>query len=486
MARHSSRVLPLALLLLGGATQVGSAPYYLDFAFNGPCNSTLTGDVRQLVHQRRFDVVIKFLYISFYADSLRNPYLRVPRVALQAYQQHELHWNGCREERKASCQDFLKAFRTLYRNIARDGFDPQYALPVCPLNRLPLGSYICDGAHRTTIALLLDRPTPIQCSCNATCQYKLGGVGHNWDFHFFLRRGLPVKFVETAVYHFIRRSRDMYVLHVWPSATVLLQEHASQDGNPLAWVQSAINLLNGHIMYFKRVYLNFDAHVMYTNLAYGDAVWISRKAESTFREGAPMWVFFVRFPSADAAKEARDIVRGRLVTYTGQGNVKHTLHVTDGVRDELLLARHLLFRHSLHYLNASSPGGKAACHAASQRLSRDVPPLLRDVNKGIDLHEDFFALDSGSVLSFYGIRNSSDLDVVFNSRTHADLFRKFDGHHDHHEAIEDLLYDPNLHGFCYGVKFLALPEVQRYKHKRHGAKDPKDLQLMGDFLLRWP
>lgn len=44
----------------------------------------------------------------------------------------------------------------------------------------------------------------------------------------------------------------------------------------------------------------------------------------------PMWVFFVRFPSADAAKEARDIVRGRLVTYTGQGNVKHTLHVARG------------------------------------------------------------------------------------------------------------------------------------------------------------
>lgn len=40
-----------------------------------------------------------------------------------------------------------------------------------------------------------------------------------------------------------------------------------------------------------------------------------------------MWVFFVRFPSADAAKQARDIVRGRLVTYTGQGNIKHTLHV---------------------------------------------------------------------------------------------------------------------------------------------------------------
>eukprot|EP00667_Euglena_gracilis_P029482 EG_transcript_39071 len=164
MARHPRRVWPLALLLLllGGAVQPGNA---LDFAFTTTCNSTLTGDVRQLVHQRRFDVVLKFLYISFYADSLRNPSLRVPRVALEAYRQHELHWNGCRDEQKGSCHDFLEAFHALYRNITQHGFSPQYALPVCALSRLPLGSYICDGAHRAAIALLLDQPAPIHCSC---------------------------------------------------------------------------------------------------------------------------------------------------------------------------------------------------------------------------------------------------------------------------------------------------------------------------------
>ena len=47
----------------------------------------------------------------------------------------------------------------------------------------------------------------------------------------------------------------------------------------------------------------------------------------------------------------------------------------------------------------------------------------------------------------------------------------------------DLLYDPDSYGYCYGITFLSLSQITRYKSKRKEPNtDDHDIKLIQSFM----
>jgi hypothetical protein len=49
--------------------------------------------------------------------------------------------------------------------------------------------------------------------------------------------------------------------------------------------------------------------------------------------------------------------------------------------------------------------------------------------------------------------------------------------------IKYMLYDPGSYGYCYGIIFLSLSQITRYKSNRKGSNtDDYDIKLIQSFM----
>jgi hypothetical protein len=114
-------------------------------------------------------------------------------------------------------------------------------------------------------------------------------------------------------------------------------------------------------------------------------------------------------------------------------------------------------------------------------------------------------LDSGTVLDFNGIRKGTYVDVLFLGNVDKIILGKFNGvqyqahafasnvvgntrpwDEDHLSGTKtkwDLFYDPGSYGYCYGITFLSLSQITRYKSKRKEPNtDDYDIKLIQSFM----
>ena len=96
-----------------------------------------------------------------------------------------------------------------------------------------------------------------------------------------------------------------------------------------------------------------------------------------------------------------------------------------------------------------------------------------------DRHD--FCVDSSAVLSAYGLRDCRDLDFLHLINVHP-LASQIDCHNDwsHHygEPKDEIIYNPELHFYMYGLKFASIKVVREMKKIRNEEKDKVDVKLM--------
>lgn len=432
-----------------------------------------------LFHEDRFDLLMKLLYIRFVHRSHVEGLLKVPSAALEAYLQHEKVWNHFREDWKRTPQDFQTAFEKTYSSVVQNGFSPAHAIPIV-LQKDSGQVWLKNGAHRSAIAVTLGLDAiPVYCVNEST---------RKWDWRFFHERGLSRSLIDMAVYHFLTHTEDVFMLNVWPKGL-----HAMKKlGVTLSKVLGILRRNSGKVVYYKEVSLNFVAHGMYVHMAYGDTSWLSQKQNQTYVSNNSMLCIFVLFRNQEVARLARDEARSLLHLATEKW--KDTVHMTVGSRDLLLLSRQILFSNSLHYMNFSSAEGKLACHEASVNLASVKPVNATEATPGIPLHVDHFSVDAGSVLSFYGLRPRTNYDLIYDNHLrmtncracgekvgmHIVSTRRF---RYHNVSVEDILYNPENVGYCYGLKYVALKQVLSYKQAIYEeSKDARDMELIQRFL----
>eukprot|EP00929_Paragymnodinium_shiwhaense_P034689 TRINITY_DN18843_c0_g1_i1.p1 TRINITY_DN18843_c0_g1~~TRINITY_DN18843_c0_g1_i1.p1 ORF type:complete len:1143 (-),score=152.66 TRINITY_DN18843_c0_g1_i1:909-4337(-) len=493
----------------------------------------------ELLHSWRYDLAFKLALASFLA---KRHISKVPRAIVAAYfacvaaEKGEkawlpiLIWHQEQRSSKPMPDDLvpqaawqhLGNFSMLLQRMKRFGFRREDAMPV--RNWIQTGSWrrvlywINDGAHRTSSAIVLGLKVTL-VTCLLTCRPQLPKCASDWtnafrktssdpliyawDRAYFLNRGVLEPQADLALYHgVVRVDENIHMLHLWPGGIEDLaqSEGAPNDIEPHEWIGQLLRewLGDSAVWYTKIVHLSTNAFLHYAKHAYGSEDWLQWKIPQILRQNLPFVVIWFQAP-LKVARELRD--RIRTMVYPDKGSRWFDVcHVTDTREQAQLLSQLLLFDHSMHMLQCAT--ALDSCERASRSLAAAVRPSPSEPVPGVPLHDEDLAVEGSAVLEFYGIRKrrEPELDLVFERGSAAATAMKascgeheachgvsFDDHSPdsvwfqfHDKPIEDLLYSPWNVGYCYGLKFIALPRLLEYKLKRgqhtvYGQSFEKDL-----------
>ena len=123
-------------------------------------------------------------------------------------------------------------------------------------------------------------------------------------------------------------------------------------------------------------------------------------------------------------------------------------------------------------------------------------------------------VNSGAVMSFFGLRPRTDVDILFWSDVKHQVLglqngismephtftttnrgskkwvwgeRNWGDEHLVGQTVDDLFYDPTNYGYCHGLKFVSLAQLARYKMNRgEKGKDANDVALIKNFVSFTP
>jgi hypothetical protein len=113
--------------------------------------------------------------------------------------------------------------------------------------------------------------------------------------------------------------------------------------------------------------------------------------------------------------------------------------------------------------------------------------MLQKFLKDHPNYHDAYCVDTGGVLSAYGLRNCSDFDLILDKNFEAPFIdwglnnftREKYGYN-----IDELLYNPRHHFYHKGIRFVSLAMVLEFKSKKGNQKDLADINLIQKFLFK--
>lgn len=478
-------------------------------------------DPFRLMRWDRFDIYVKMAYADVFIEQQLEP---MPAFVSSVYTEHLRIWNGfveancayfsnfhanCTNKRTADA--FVSSFDTVIRSMRSQGFSttPGAAVPVAQ-NGFPI-----NGAHRIAAAAAAKvRVKVYAIPDEASTLYRLsktgkpiGPSGHAqlYDSRYFVDKGLPRKYSDWVAHRAIRANAALHVVHLWPRA-VAKGVTLKREVERIVASQCAID---GGILYQKEVNLTSKGLNIYLKHAYGDVAWL--QPERYWGDGAPLAVYVVRSDRARMGA-CRESVR-KLYALPRQ-LYKASVHVTDYQTEAIMASQMLLNDNSVAYMNHplvdwTTCNGVASAHAASLRATGAAPQAVlsthnRQQSRPIYLLPESAAVDTGTAMAILGLRPFTDVDLVWSSplelgnrlvstckhRRGSRCNHTYGTHNPptvwwtYHNlsAPAELIHNPELHGFCSGLKFVAPAQLLRYKRlrfKRRGqAKDRIDTELL--------
>jgi hypothetical protein len=340
------------------------------------------------------------------------------------------------------------------------------------------------------------------------------------------------------------------VVHVWPRAVEVGGEAALSQIRVL--MSSAECSTDHGILYEKSLSLSPVALHVYLRHAYGNVNWVAPRPTlqpstpytaidqihipkkfgsspptapeqvpskvSAVSGNAPLYVMVLR-SNTSLISSCKAAIRRVYHRYGLHGrDDKSSVHATDHHTEAIIASQMLLNDHSVLYMHHGR-GVDTCSRIASQVVARDLELVSRQsrlssstpgaVNATVVKHghptaspdylfSQSFLVDTGAAIAFYGLRNLTDIDLIWEARrpeethlaalltstcggkrrqrsrgcigtygSHNPPLVWFDFHNVSTPA--DLVHDPRRHAFCFGLSFVAMPQLLRYKLLRLGA-----------------
>lgn len=451
----------------------------------------------------RFDLIVKMVYAYFY--SLHK---HVPEIFEYSYTEHIRVWNKFHEscagsvrwwsdantpcKDKTTKSDFISAFQKTIENIQLNGFMSNMSKISVDKTGWPL-----TGAHRVSAAIVLSK--------NTTFRYFNNKRKHNWNYLFFKHRGLANNLTNFVMLEWMRIQLALPKLMSKVYMLSLCSNNSVKDERMRDIVKAKCSKDNG-ILYEQNVTVNKHGMSQLITHMYGKQPWLKAKVNEMLSlfETSTYTVRFLFFygQDQDELKQCKNDVR-KLYNHK---IFKLSAHIPDTPDESLILAEMILNPSSVQFLNYAEKGDD--CDRIAGEVARRA--LLNPVKTlpGIYVGRDDLMIDSGSVLHLFNLRERTDVDVLFlhdidkrilgtqkDIRIEAHAFKtnaispgRAWGEDHFGERVKtkwDLFYDPNNYGFCYGIKFVSLEQLVRYKRRRNEPrKDQTDVNLIMDMLKR--
>ena len=452
------------------------------------------------LHFLRFDVIIKLVYAYYYSMDKFVPY-----IFKHAYSEHLRVWNNFHEyctnrhpksfdasmpcKPKSSENDFVSSFHHTIDSIREHGFESNSSQIPTDVNGV-----ILNGAHRLAASTILCR--------NATFQFFNTSARFRWNYLFFEKQGLQRNISDLAMLEWMKLqlklpqvSRKVFILSIF-------SDSRSLDDTVRKTVSQKCSIDNG-ILYEKTISLAKLGISQLVRHMYGNKPWLPGKIRdmlSLFKRSQFTVVFIFFFAKTlDELKDCKYAVR-KLYNYQ---SFKSSAHIPDSLQENYILSQMILNPNSVLFLNYGQNGMDCLGIAAelARRSSLQPVPTL----PGLYVGRDDLMIDSGSVMHIFNLRNRTDVDILFLHNIDMKILGNRNGFHMEAHAFKanvvtgrpwgedhfsntvkskwDLFYDPSNFGFCYGIKFVSLNQLIKYKLKRNEPlKDNRDAKLIREFL----
>jgi hypothetical protein len=397
------------------------------------------------------------------------------------------YYKSCKP--KNSKEDFLKSYHNLIDNLRDYGFNPsKSSIPV------DVNGFLINGAHRLASSIVLS-----QSVCVQHLSYK---KDFTFDYKFFLSRGLQKSVIEMVVLEYLKIQ-----LHLNLTSQVTILSLFAKDEEKEKTMRSILRnkcSRDGFIVYEKDVVVTKLGMKQLIIHMYGLQTWIQAKINNMKTKFSKLDLARVRFffffgRSSTELKDCKNEIR---MLYNDI-NFKSSVHIPDTPHETLILAETILNNSSLQLINNGKHTDK--CMDIVTEISKNS--FLTPINTLPSLYQSRqdIMLDSGIVLDFYGIRKGTDVDILFLYNVDNTILGKHNGvqyqahafasnvvgdtrpwgedHLSSNVTKWDLFYDPGNYGYCYGIKFVSLSQISRYKSKRkEPTKDEYDIKLIQSFM----
>ena len=323
-----------------------------------------------------------------------------------------------------------------------------------------------------------------------------------WNYLFFKKIGLKRNISDLAMLEWMKLqlklpqvSRKVFILSIF-------SDSRSMDDSVRKIVSQKCSIDNG-ILYEKTISLTKLGISQLVRHMYGNQPWLPGKIQdllSLFKRSELTVLFMFFFAkSLNELKECKYAVR-KLYNYQ---NFQSSAHIPDSLQENYILSQMILNQNSVQFMNYGQNGMDClgiAAELARRSSSQPVPTL-----PGLYVGRDDLMIDSGSVMHIFNLRNRTDVDILFLHDIDKKILGNRNGFHMEAHAFKeyvvagrpwgedhlgetvkskwDLFYDTRNFGFCYGIKFVSLDQLIKYKLKRNvPLKDHRDVNLIREFL----
>lgn len=276
---------------------------------------------------------------------------------------------------------------------------------------------------------------------------------HIYDYKFFYNRNVPKPFLDFAAQKFIEFSSNTYIAFIWPSAKGF---------------DSELKNIISNIVYRKDIVLNLKgAHNLLSQIYSGEK-WLGNiennyrgvhaKLVECFKNFNPVRVIVFQEDELENVLLIKEKIRELFKI------AKHSIHITDTKEEALRISKLVFNENSIHFLNHSNPNRFLSFHKKINKFKN----FLKE-NK---IESENVVLDSGIVLSAYGLRESKDIDFISLDDLNYKKQNTLIDNHDteliyHKEKKEELIFNPQFYFHFIDFKFISFKQLIHHYHHRN-------------------
>ncbi len=408
-----------------------------------------------LLKSGRYDLLSKYLYIDAYSKGLECRWFE------DLYLQYIFYFNNFIEDnadtKKVGKKSFTENFKQLYKSIKETGYDPLKGLIPVSRSMTPI-----DGGHRIAVCALL----------NLDVQILFLDTETNFNYSYFQKKGIDQHYLDNVAYNYCKVNVNAFIALRYPTAG------SDKDEEVLKLIEEI-----GDIFYTKNLYLQNNGPYLATQQLYRMHPWsnndeqdknISYKAKSCYRSLTPLRLIVFKSNSLNEVIETKEKIRDLY----GLGN--ESIHITDNPSETLECAKLFLNENTFHWLNNASIKN----YPRISKLLSDLPSAIK-IN---GLNSENICIEGSSILSAYGLRDVTDIDLFHKSSnpdkklTNNIELSNFNLKYLSKYTLDDILNDPRLHFYFGNEKCLSLNCLLMMKRNRASLKDMEDIILASKLL----
>ena len=389
----------------------------------------------ELLTHNRIDIIYKLLYVIYKK--------LLPEFSSQIYKQHlSVITNGLFKEsdqEKKGLDSYIKSFNQVLKSINNKGFD-------LDISSVPLsnGHSIVNGAHRVAASIYLNKKVFCTNTSNPISIY---------NYKYFRDRGLDDQILEFGVLKYIELKSNVFLALIWPSAN-----------KKINYLQSFSN-----VIYEKKFKLNQNGAHNFLAQVYKEQKWIGGfengyggsyvKLSQSFKNFSPVHAIFFHHDSIKEVNEIKSDLRKKFKIK------KASIHITDNDNETLDLAKYILNKNSIHFLNNAKPYLYKSLFNKLKLFKKNLKYSKININDVV--------IDDEGVLSIYGIRDFKNFTYFKKN----DIIEENDNRA-YNQNPNDLIFNPKLHFYFNDFKFTSLNEIKKMKENRQLGHDSSDIKII--------